>query len=67
MLKERLIELWKDSSIVQGLITLMIVGTMCYSFLSAGSVPAELSSIVSLILGYYFGTKQQQMIAKGKK
>jgi hypothetical protein len=58
------IDLLKESSLVQALITLVIVVTLCYMYVQSMNIPETLTSVMLLIVGYYFGTKQQQAVNK---
>jgi putative Mn2+ efflux pump MntP len=64
---EKFIELLRDSTIVQGGITLICVLTICYLWSTGQAVDNQLITIVMLIIGYYFGTKTQQRIIKKEK
>jgi FtsH-binding integral membrane protein len=52
-------ELFAQSLILQGLLALMFSGVICYLYLTCQPVPQELVALVSLILGYFFGAKNQ--------
>lgn len=53
----KLLELWRESSLIQGLMALGCIGTVSYMYATGKPVPDTLIAIVSLILGYYFGSK----------
>lgn len=55
-------DLLERSVIVQGAITIIIVITLCYMFVSGKPVPESLLAFASLILGFWFGTKSQKEI-----
>lgn len=59
-------ELFERSVIVQGLITLGLVGTVCYMTVAGLEIPNELYTSLALVLGYYFGSKAQQVITASK-
>lgn len=59
-MKEKIIELIANSVITQSLLTLIIWGAILYLYLMKIDVDIELISAGMLILGYWFGTKQQQ-------
>ena len=50
-------DLLKESVIIQGLITLAVIGTICYLVIAGQEVPSELWSWGALILGFFFGSK----------
>lgn len=49
--------LLRESVLVQALITLLCVITMCYMWISGQQVPIGLTQLVSIVIGFYFGTK----------
>lgn len=55
-------DLLRDSSLVQGGITLGLVGTACYLWATGQSVPSELWTAISIVLGFFFGSKTQQIL-----
>ena len=54
-----LIALLQESVLIQGAITLTLVGTLAYMYINSMEVPSELLNILLLILGFYFGGKVQ--------
>lgn len=52
-------ELFAESLILQGCLALMFSGVICYMYVAGMVVPQELVALVSLILGYFFGAKNQ--------
>ena len=60
-------ELLEKSVIVQGTVTLMSVGVACYLFITRGEIPDTLVQILSLILGFWFGTYSQKAIQSMSK
>lgn len=60
-------ELFKTSSVIQGTLAVMIMATICYMYAVGRAVPVELIGIVSLIIGYYFGTKTQQRLTREER
>lgn len=52
-------ELFKNSIIVQSLVTLMFCAAVVYMYVTGQEVPADLINIMLLILGFWFGTKVQ--------
>lgn len=57
-------ELVKDSVIVQGFVTLAFVGTICYLYGTGQEIPATLIQLCSVVVGYFFGAKQQKMTGR---
>lgn len=65
-MKSQLIDLFRESIIVQSLVTLLVVTTMCVMYLSPllwpGSdvqIPESLYVLVGTVLGYWFKTKDR--------
>jgi len=65
-MNQAFIDLIKSSTLVQGSIALCVTVTICYMYATGLQVPNELIAILTLILGFYFGTKSQAYITKGK-
>lgn len=63
---EKFWELFERSVIVQGLITTGLVGAVIYMTIAGREVPNELYTSLALVLGYYFGSKAQQVITASK-
>ena len=68
-----LLELWRESVIVQSIITLLSVITLCMWFLvplfrgdalDTIKVPGELMLVIGTILGYWFKTKSEYQAQK---
>lgn len=56
----------KESTIFQGFITLAFVGTTCYLWATGQPVPQELWTANTIVLGFFFGAKTQQIASRGK-
>lgn len=59
-------ELLKQSVIIQGLITVMLIGTICYLALSGKIIPQFIEDITALVIGFYFGAKVQNLVNRSK-
>lgn len=57
-------ELVKSSVIVQGLVTLVLVLTTCYLYATSQPVPESLLSLDGLVIGFFFGSKAQQVATR---
>ena len=64
---DKLIELLRDSTLIQGSITLVCICGIVYLWVTGKPVSDNLLGIVLLIIGYYFGSKTQQRIIKKDK
>jgi len=60
-------EMFEKNMIVQGMITGVVVLTVCYLMATGQEVPALLQSSLMLVLGFYFGSKVQYMINSVRK
>ncbi len=61
---QRFWELVKSSVIVQGTVTLALVTTTCYLYATGQTVPESLLSLDGLVIGFFFGSKIQQVAAR---
>jgi uncharacterized membrane protein len=59
-----MLELFKSSVIVQSLLTLVVVGTICILVLTARVIPEELWALTGVIVGYWFGSKNNITMQK---
>lgn len=57
-------DLVKSSVIIQGTVTLMLVGTTCYLYAVGQPVPPELLGLDGVVLGFFFGAKMQQAMTR---
>ena len=56
-MQQKFYELLHESTLVQAIMTLILICTLCYMYVSGQDVPDGLIGIVSVIVGYYFGNK----------
>lgn len=54
-------QLLKESVIIQASVTLIVVCAAVYLVVTGQKVPTELTSMVMLVLGFYFGAKTRQI------
>ena len=54
---DKFYELLKESTISQALITVGVVGVWLYLVATGQTVPEELAAILTLVFGFYFGSK----------
>lgn len=59
--------LLEESVILQGVLTIGILGSLVYMWVAQVEVPNELYAFFGLILGHWFGTKSQFAINKARK
>lgn len=55
----QLSEAFLNSTIIQAVITLVVVGTICYLIIVGQPIPDFLKEIGGLVIGFYFGAKVQ--------
>jgi hypothetical protein len=58
-----LVELLRESVLIQAAITLIVVATMSYMAAAGMEVPEWMIQGLMLILGFYFGSKVERSIA----
>jgi hypothetical protein len=54
---DKFLDLLTQSVIVQGLLTLLVVGAWLYMLVAGLTVPDTLTNIVGIVIGFYFGGK----------
>jgi len=54
-------ELLLESTIIQGIVTLILVLAVAYLSVTGGVVPDILSQALFTVIGFWFGTKSRQM------
>ncbi len=52
--------------IMQFAIALVILGVWVYLMATGQAVPETLQSVVTLVLGFFFGSQVTEMVSKGK-
>jgi len=60
-MRDKFVDLWKSSTIVQGVMALAGFGVICYLAACERPVPEILAAMVGTMIGFYFGTKTQQL------
>lgn len=58
-------DLFKESVVIQGTITLILVCVICYLYIQQLPVPDTLSGLLMVVIGFWFGSKSQQAISRG--
>ena len=56
-MKQTLIDLFKTSAIMQGLLSVGVIGTYIFLLVTGAVVPETLVVSVGLVLGFFFGSK----------
>jgi len=58
-MRDKIIDLWKSSALIQGALALMFGATICYLAIVGREMPGILLALIGTIFGYYFGTKKR--------
>ena len=66
-MKTTLAQLFQESVIMQGAISLVVIGIWGYLLIAGLEVPSELSAVVTLVVGFFFGSKLSLTRANSKK
>ena len=61
-MRDKFVDLWKSSAIVQGLMALAGFGVICYLAIAQQPIPELLAALVGTMVGFYFGTKTKQQL-----
>lgn len=61
---DRFWDLLKESVIIQGILVITIVGLIGYLLVTSREVPDQLWQAFMLILGFFFGSKLQQIVKR---
>lgn len=61
---ERFWDLFGSSVIIQSIITLLLVATNCYLWLSKSEVPQDLANLTWAIIAFWMGSKVQHAAEK---
>ncbi len=56
-MKQTLLDLFQQSVIMQGTLSLLVIGLWGYMVVTGQEIPAELSALVTLVVGFFFGSK----------
>ena len=59
------VDLLRESVIVQGTLTLALVGVALALMLRGQEVPKDLWSMLMIVLGFYFGSKAENVKLRG--
>lgn len=63
---ETFIDLLKSSVLVQGVITLVIVVTLCITVINQTPLPTYFTDITLLVIGFWFGSKIQSILSRSR-
>lgn len=61
-MKQTFVELLRESTLIQALLTLILVGVICYMYIVQIDVPDVLINVLTIIIGFYFGSKSQAKV-----
>ena len=57
-------DLVKESVILQGIVTLLLLGVACYLWTMGQEVPEQLSDLLQLVVGFWLGSKVQNVVMR---
>lgn len=60
--KEELLKLLRESVLIQSLLTLLVVGTVCALTIANREVPKEIWMLTGTIIGYWFRSKTDHSV-----
>lgn len=55
-------DLVKESVILQGLVTVLLLSVACYLWATGQVVPEQLGNLLQLVVGFWLGSKVQNVI-----
>lgn len=58
-MREKVLDLWKTSALVQGIMALAVTLTICYMEATGRETSPVLVGLVATIVGFYFGAKNR--------
>lgn len=58
---DKLVDLMAQSTLVQALVTTALIATCCYLWAMGRPVPDDLLVLTGSVMGFWFGTKVQQL------
>lgn len=64
---ETFLELLRESILIQGALTLAVVGVALYLLATGHEVPTDLWTMVTLVIGFYFGSKVENTKARASR
>jgi len=59
---DKILDLFQQSTIMQGTITLIMVGVYAFLVATGKPVPTDFLGLVTLVVGFFFGAKLQNAI-----
>jgi hypothetical protein len=61
------VDLLKESTIFQGVITLIVLGTWSFLVVTGKAVPQDIYLLLGTVVGFFFGGKYQQLLSQSHK
>ena len=59
--------LLRESVIMQGLLTLMLCGTLCYLYVTGRDVPSDLGKLTFAVVAFWMGSKSQHAVEVARR
>jgi len=60
-------KLMRESVIMQAIIALVLLGVISYLYIEGRDVPEALVQAFMLVLGFFFGSRSEYMLLRGKE
>jgi hypothetical protein len=64
---DTLVELFRESVIMRGLLALVVTGAVIYMLLTGMTVPPELYALLGTAWGFFFGSQPATNVARAKE
>lgn len=59
--------LLRESVIMQGLLTLMLAGSLCYMYITGRDVPSDLAQLTFAVVAFWMGSKSQHAVEVARR
>ena len=66
MEKETFWTLLRDSVLIQGIVTLVLVCVICYLTVTGQEIPDLVVNLAGLVIGFWFGSKVEQSVIRSR-
>jgi len=61
---DRFWDLVRESVILQGIVTLLLLSVACWLWTTGQEVPAQLSYLLEIVVGFWLGSKVQNVVMR---
>ena len=59
--------LLRESVIMQGSLTLMLAGSLCYMYITGQDVPSDLAQLTFAVVAFWMGSKSQHAVEVARR